>query len=143
MNLLLLLTLWKLSGVRIVSGYMTEWMITVAESIGGLFVYAKTAIAAMEKGKAMAEYIERETAIDAIMSEPTDTHYPSWYADKIESISVADVVPVRHGRWIHTDYAIHWAAKDECSECTYHTCDRDDLSEYNYCPNCGSKMDEE
>ena len=54
-----------------------------------------------------------------------------------------DVAPVRHGHWIHTDYALHWTAKDECSECTYHACDRDSLSEYNYCPNCGAKMDDE
>ena len=54
---------------------------------------------------------------------------------------IADVATVRHGRWVHTDYALHWAAKDECSECTYHDLDRDDLSHYNYCPNCGAKMD--
>ena len=42
----------------------------------------------------MAEYIEREAAIDAIMSEPPDAHYPQWYADKIKAIPAADVVPV-------------------------------------------------
>lgn len=57
--------------------------------------------------------------------------------------NVVEISRVKHGHWIHTDYAIHWTAKDECSECTYHTCDRDDLSEYNYCPNCGAKMDGE
>ena len=56
-------------------------------------------------------------------------------------LNSADVARVRHGRWVHTDYAIHWAAKDECSECTYHASDRDDLSHYNYCPNCGCRMD--
>ena len=53
----------------------------------------------------------------------------------------ADVVEVRHGRWVHTDYAMHWHGKDECSECTYHTSDRDDLSHLKYCPNCGARMD--
>ena len=46
------------------------------------------------EGAAMAEYIEREAAIDAIMSEPPDAHYPQWYADKIKAIPAADVVPV-------------------------------------------------
>ena len=46
------------------------------------------------EGAAMAEHIEREAAIDAIMSEPPDAHYPQWYADKIKAIPAADVVPV-------------------------------------------------
>ena len=43
----------------------------------------------------MAEYIEREAAIEAIMSEPTEAHYPSWYAEKIKAIPAADVALVR------------------------------------------------
>ena len=46
----------------------------------------------------MAEYIEREAAIEAIMSEPPDAHYPHWYAEKIKSIPAADVAPVQ--KWI-------------------------------------------
>ena len=42
----------------------------------------------------MTEYIERESAIEAIMSEPPDAHYPQWYAEKIKSIPAADVAPV-------------------------------------------------
>ena len=56
-------------------------------------------------------------------------------------LNSAEVAPVQHGQWLHTDYALHWTAKDECSECAYHALDRDDLSHYNYCPNCGAKMD--
>ena len=48
--------------------------------------------------KGMAEYIEREAAIAAIMSEPPDSHYPHWYADKIKAIPADDVATVR--RWI-------------------------------------------
>lgn len=40
------------------------------------------------------EYIEREAAIDAIMSDPPDAHYPSWYIDRIKTLSAADVVEV-------------------------------------------------
>lgn len=92
-----------------------------------------------EKGKKMAEYIERKAAIDVIMSEPTDAHYPSWYADKIKSISAADVAPVRHGRWkLNKHYGDY-----ECSVCG----NGDVISLFfytlkmKYCPNCGAKMD--
>lgn len=46
----------------------------------------------------MAECIEREAAIEAIMSEPPDVHYPQWYAEKIKSIPAAAVAPVQ--TWI-------------------------------------------
>lgn len=46
----------------------------------------------------MAEYIEREAAIESIIIEPPDAHYPHWYADKIKAIPAADVAPVRHRR---------------------------------------------
>ena len=53
----------------------------------------------------MAEYIERETAITTIMSEPPDAHYPQWYADKIKTIPAADVAPV-----IFCKYCKHYHA---------------------------------
>ena len=61
-----------------------------------------------------------------------------WRDDNGDAIEISRV---RHGRWIHTDLAAHWLGKDECSECTYHEKDRSDLSHFNYCPNCGAKMD--
>lgn len=54
--------------------------------------------------------------------------------------SAADVVEVRHGRWLsnpHTDELI-------CSECDGIApvdCEKEDFYESNYCPNCGAKMD--
>lgn len=42
----------------------------------------------------MDEYIKKQDAIDLITSQPVDAHYPSWYADLIDKISVADAVPV-------------------------------------------------
>ena len=42
----------------------------------------------------MADYISREAAISKILSEPTDAHYPSWYAEKLKQIPTADVVDV-------------------------------------------------
>lgn len=42
----------------------------------------------------MTEYIKREAAIEAIMSDPPDAHYPSWYIDRIKTLSAADAVEV-------------------------------------------------
>ena len=84
----------------------------------------------------MAEYIERESAIEAIMSDPPDAHYPQWYAEKIKSIPAADVSPVRHGRWLCV----------ETEEEQFFLCNRCKKKEYlesNYCPSCGCKMDME
>ena len=39
----------------------------------------------------MDEYIEREAAIGAIMGEPGEAHYPSWYADKIRHLVPKDI----------------------------------------------------
>ena len=61
--------------------------------------------------------------------------------DLIDACPTADVAVVKHGEWKHTDYAEHWRGKDECSLCGYHFTPRLDLSCFNYCPNCGAKMD--
>ena len=85
----------------------------------------------------MAEYIDREAAIAAIMSEPPDAHYPHWYADKIKAIPAADVAPVRHGRWgVDGVYVI-------CSVCKRFTLSPiiKQIPTFKYCPNCGAKMD--
>ena len=93
----------------------------------------------------MDEYIKRESAIEAIMSDPPDAHYQSWYAEKIKAIPAAYVAPVRHGRWVqvivHVEFEDGFVDRVEeccsaCHEpngrrCTY------------FCPNCGAKMDGE
>ena len=40
------------------------------------------------------EYIERGAAMDAILKQPPDAHYPEWYARDIREIPAADVVEV-------------------------------------------------
>ena len=50
----------------------------------------------------------------------------------------ADVAPVRHGRWLGSKHKIFSNTYDYvCSKCG---CDYA-LAKYNYCPNCGAKMD--
>ena len=42
------------------------------------------------KAKTGGDIISRQDAIDAIMGEPTDAHYPSWYADRIKALPSAE-----------------------------------------------------
>lgn len=44
----------------------------------------------------MAEYIEREAAVESFMGEFPDAHYPSWYAEKLKELPTADVAEVVH-----------------------------------------------
>ena len=93
----------------------------------------------------MAEYIELETAIETIMSEPTDAHYPSWYADKIKEIPAADVAQVRHGQWDFSGKCRFQKDNSVAVRCTECGCclTEPEYRRYiwNYCPVCGAKMD--
>lgn len=88
----------------------------------------------------MAEYIKKQVALDAILSEPPDAHYPSWYAERIKALPAADVVPVVHGRW-EQDADGDWYCTN-CDEVVA-ICDSGRERTYRkpYCPNCGAKMD--
>ena len=80
------------------------------------------------------EYIEREAAIEAIMSYPPVAHYPSWYIDRIKTLSAADVAPVRHGRWLCVD-----TDTEQFFLCN--RCKKKEYWESDYCPSCGCRMD--
>ena len=88
----------------------------------------------------MDEYIEREAAIEAAKHAWAKWLEPSQY---IEVIPAADVAPVRHGRWIEYTKVIipepynKWEQAWKCSECGFD----DGFVAYNYCPNCGARMD--
>ena len=63
----------------------------------------------------------------------------------IDNAPTADVAPVRHGRWIY----IGKYGEYECSVCHGIDTDCSDyygshvVTEQEYCPNCGAKMDKE
>ena len=59
----------------------------------------------------------------------------------LKDIPVADVSPVRHGRWEQTGYACG-ETEFQCSECKQ-TEWRTSISRFNFCPFCGAKMDAE
>ena len=94
----------------------------------------------------MAEYIERESLINHVEDLPT------WGADgnlldredvisSIENRLAADVAPVRHGRW--EQCFEDWRQQiegDKCSVCGFEHYGTS-IRNYNYCPNCGAKMD--
>lgn len=89
----------------------------------------------------MKEYIERAAAIEAIRKY----QYPYGVEFLLSNIPAADVVEVRHGRWMTTDAYPHHLY---CSVC-YKTYAKNakwvnelDLPT-NYCPNCGARMDKE
>lgn len=89
----------------------------------------------------MREYIER----DAVLAKGAPI--PGCFSDMISALDVvnlpaADVVPVRHGRWIEGAENFTCGNHNaECSVCganiSWSGCDGD----FNYCPNCGAKMD--
>lgn len=97
----------------------------------------------------MADYISRKALLGmeywhgdkSSFDNPCPDGVDAVDVSDIENFPAADVAPVRHGRWIHTDWAYNWTCLDECSRCGYHDRDRKNLSDYNYCPNCGAKMD--
>lgn len=91
----------------------------------------------------MKEYLGREAALKAFEPQCGDWS-ECWSAEeikqKLDNIPAADVVEVRHGRWTeyHTKcdggYGQIYYQHTDCSCFLYE-------SPYNYCPNCGAKMD--
>ena len=99
----------------------------------------------------MAEYIEREALmrrIKEIHCAECDSYHgvrcrACWVDDTLDYIDsepAADVTPVRHGRWVSVPHKLARI----CSVCNrdepYKFADID-ADVYDYCPNCGAKMD--
>ena len=91
----------------------------------------------------MYEYIERKAIRDALYDADAITMSG---VKILNQFPVADVAPVRHGRWISlTDCS---NAGVYCSVChkkvykeDYAICNRKNKLRSDYCPNCGAKMD--
>ena len=89
----------------------------------------------------MDEYIERGAAIKSLLNDsPEQVGYSREdAADCIRYMDAADVAPVRHARWLEVRekrlFGEHYFL---CSNCK----SRNGLMiPFNYCPNCGAKMD--
>ena len=95
----------------------------------------------------MKEYIERAAAMESIIGltivDPAVAQYANAVYYNLQNLHAADVVEVRHGRWLTTDAYPHHLY---CSVC-YKTYAKNakwvnelDLPT-NYCPNCGALME--
>ena len=64
-------------------------------------------------------------------------------ASIIENIPTADVVEVKHGKWLPVQYTYFGLKRYECSECKDDEYWQKRYLEHKekYCPNCGAKMD--
>ena len=80
----------------------------------------------------MAEYIEKDKIVTWIWKQKRLAKASTVIA--IEETPAADVAPVVHGRW-------HKKGNEtKCSLCKFIYYSNRDI--WNYCPNCGAKMDE-
>ena len=91
---------------------------------------------------AQLEELARNRYLDTPSNSPAYPRYMAQMQDRtalkhlIADFTVVDVVPVRHGRWRHyPDCGV-----TRCSVCDWST---EECVDYNYCPNCGARMDEE
>ena len=113
----------------------------------------------------MAEYIEREAISEEIRKyyykNPPNFSYGEGFDRGLDRAQraildapAADVVPVRHGRWIFgKDLPYSWGQIPKnkyhlyCSECLEQAFnlsednDHDFDADTSYCPHCGAKMD--
>lgn len=89
----------------------------------------------------MDEYIKRKYAIDAVLDVYYDTPDIDLSGGKFEAailkIPVADVAPVRHGRWLY----FHKQNIAVCTECNFERDLDTNFGRAVNCPNCGAKMD--
>ena len=102
----------------------------------------------------MKEYIERAAARNAVKRVIGDQDHickamMDFYV-ALNEVPVAEVVEVRHGRWIDLNAENSTGPLFKCSECSHlHNPNRDDLDlervELNplYCDACGTRMDKE
>ena len=85
----------------------------------------------------MTEYIERKALRDTLYDADAITMSGVKILNQFPS---ADVAPVRHGRWVCVPHKLARV----CSVCNrdepYKFADID-ADVYDYCPNCGAKMD--
>ena len=95
----------------------------------------------------MAEYIEREALLEDLQAAVENGGMGGMVASAlkryVKRAPTADVVPVRHGRWIEPLRLYYGAKQYECSLCCSDKFwKKHSITEkYPHCPNCGAKMD--
>ena len=89
----------------------------------------------------MDEYVKKSYAVDAVLDVYCDTPDIDLRCEKfaaaILKIPVADVAPVRHGKW----EIVVGSNRKEYMVCTCCHVSHDLTGVFTYCPNCGATMD--
>lgn len=88
----------------------------------------------------MAEYIERE-ALMKELSESVEPFNTGSVFRTIRKQPAVDVAPVVHGRWEYIPQTLNTLSQLRCPFCGWWSIDPSIDGVYNYCPNCGAKMD--
>ncbi len=87
----------------------------------------------------MAEYIDRAEYCEKhcrCSNEYCDRQScPIWKAP------AANVAPVVREKWVHIPQTLNTLSQLRCSFCGWWSLDPSIDGAYNYCPNCGAKMD--
>ena len=91
----------------------------------------------------MDDYISRKGAVDELQEKVfhnlTDEYYGTMQV--LNELPAADVAPVVHSTWIEDEgegyHGIH------CLRCGFSIPYGNVMMGYNFCPNCGAKMDSE
>ena len=92
------------------------------------------------------EYIERNNVISH--KRPfTEFDEGGWSCkvqavavEDIQNIPAADVAPVRHGEWANEETAVTCTACGRSYDTDFEI-KRNVIRDFDYCPNCGAKMD--
>ena len=89
----------------------------------------------------MADYIKREDVYKAIENAGEGNN--GFLADEIDAIPSADVVEVKHARWVRGKYHVAMGITIpiiECSLCRAIT-PVTEVERWKYCIGCGARMD--
>ena len=92
----------------------------------------------MAKGEKM-RLIDGDDLLTAFPYDDEPTVTKSCVRMTIKHMPIIDAEPIRHGRWKGKPIAGYSTVK--CSECEYVF--MENSGKWNYCPHCGTKMDEE
>lgn len=99
----------------------------------------------------MAEYIEKDALVRMLRAKAEMGRLSEYsvcfdnVAKMIELLPAADVEEVKHGKWIWKQLDNFRKYEDTCSNCGWIGIENydsyNDPSDFNYCPNCGARMD--
>ena len=103
----------------------------------------------------IAEYIDREKLRQNMYREAfeKDSDLQRWdsgcwiryklFENVFEKTEVADVQPVKHGRWVRDAVYVDETTGEPCLAWFCNQCGEPQMVGTNFCPNCGAKMDGE